>query len=1211
MTGETRGFEPTREQADAIRLRGGALLVAASAGSGKTRVLVERLLDYVAAPDVDDDIDDFLVITYTRAAAGELRGRILGELARRRAEDPGNVRLGRQAVLCHRASISTIHGFCAGLLRENAHKLGLPPDFRVADENECALLKAQALDEIFDSRCDAMYGEGVSEPGGGASEGRAAGFALLADMFFTGRGDRRLRDIVTDIHTRLRSHPYPDEWVSDRLKELDPEGVGDAAETVWGAVIMSDARRAAAHWLVVMRRLEDEMDTYPDFKRAYGRSVAVTVGGIESFLASLEQGWDAARARARVEFPQARVSGYNELKEMRARCAKGMKRVAELFEYSSAELLEDMGATAPVVTELMRLTLDFDAVYAERKRERGLIDFSDQEHMACKLLTDRRTGAPTDAALAARDRFREILVDEYQDVNAVQELIFRAVSREGENIFMVGDARQSIYGFRLADPTIFLKKYRQYADDAPAPGGGRRVVLAENFRSRAGILDAVNYVFENIMSEELGGMDYTEREFLRAGRAGGEDAAEPPVELDVLDMGAAQAAEDAPPEGMKTVEAEAEHVARRIGELMRAEPFIPDGNGGLRAADCEDFVILLRSLRNKAVYYFRALERHGIPAEMPGGEDFFETTEIKLAMSLLYVIDNPMQDVPLISVLRSPVYGFTADELARIRAAAPDGDFYTALRTAAATDGKCGAFIAELDALREAAPDMSAERLIFHVYNVTKLPGRMAARRGGARRRENLMLLAEYARKLEAGGYKGLFGFVSFMRRLAESGREPGERRESAAGGGTVRIMSVHKSKGLEFPVVFLADTAKRFNRESARAPALVHSKLGIGVKRRDTRRRIEYRTLARAAIGSALTSEMMSEEMRVLYVAMTRAREKLVIVSTQRQAAGNLERLSRYTSRPVPDQTLRDSSSISDWILLAALTRPESLCLTGDGTESVSSPGAWDMRLYDAPRPDAYSDAGGAVRADAETAPHGECARAEDVEELRRRFAFEYAWRTSVDLPSKLTVSEVKGRLSDAAVTQDAQSYVRERRAEFVLPAIRGGSMTGTERGTAVHLIMRHIDYGKCASPEGIKGEIARLADTGAVTREQAAAADVSGIFAFFDSATGAELCKADRVFREFKFSLLTPASEFFPGGDGDILFQGIVDCAYVSDERITVIDFKTDRVTADTAGERAEYYSSQLRHYASALTRITGLPVARRYIYFFATGQFWEVGE
>ncbi|MDR1589142.1 MAG: helicase-exonuclease AddAB subunit AddA [Oscillospiraceae bacterium] len=1204
MSEERRAFEPTREQAEASGLRGGALLVSASAGSGKTRVLVERLLGYVAEPDGDADIDDFLVITYTRAAAGELRGRILGELARRRAEDPGNARLGRQAVLCHRAQIGTIHGFCAELLRENAHRLELPPDFRVADENECALLKAQALDAVFDARCDAMYA------GGAPASADAGGFALLADMFFTGRGDRRLRDIVTDVHTRLLSHPYPRKWVSDRLEELELEGVSDAARTVWGEVVMRDARRAALHWLAVMRRLADEAELYPDFQKAYGRSVAVTVGGLESFLAALDHGWDAARALARVEFPQARVSGYDDLKEARTRCAKGMKKVAGMFEYGSAELLDDMRAIAPVISELLRLTLDFDAAYAARKRERGLIDFSDQEHMACELLVDAGTGHPTAIALAARDRFREILIDEYQDVNAVQELIFRAVSRDGRNVFMVGDVRQSIYGFRLADPTIFLKKYREYAEPESAPDGGRRVVLAENFRSRAGILDAVNYVFENIMSEEFGGMAYTEREFLRAGRAEDTAAVEPPVELDILDMDAASAPEDAS-ESLKAVEAEAEHVARRIGELMRAAPFIPDGYGGLRAADCADFAILLRSVRNKAVYYYRALERHGIPAELPGGEGFFDTLEIKIAMSLLHVIDNPMQDIPLISALRSPSYGFTADELARIRAAAPEGDFYSALRAAALTDEKCGAFTAELDALRAAAPDMPADRFIFHVYNVTGLPARMAALRGGARRRDNLMLLAEYARKFEANGYKGLFGFVSYMRRLAESGREPGERREATAVGGAVRVMSVHKSKGLEFPVVFLADTAKKFNRESARAPAMVHSRLGIGVKRRDAARRIEYQTLARAAIGSALTSEMMSEELRVLYVAMTRAREKLVIVSTQRQAGRYLEKLSRYASRPVHAQTLMDSPGVSDWILLAALTRPEAARLV-DGAGSLPlPPDAWDMRLYDAPGPDMLpSGAPPDARAGTE-AGVGAAALDGSIEELGRRFAFVYPWRASEELPSKLTVTELKGRASDGEAARDAQMYIRERRADFILPEIRSGEggLTGAERGTAVHLIMQHADYGKCSGPEGVKAEIDRLIDARLITAEQGAAADVLAISAFFTSATGAELRAADRVFREFKFSLLTPAPEFFPGGDGEILFQGIVDCAYVKNGEITVVDFKTDRVTEETAGAAAERYSRQLGHYAAALTRVTGLPVSRKLIYFFALGRFWEI--
>ncbi|MDR1217249.1 MAG: helicase-exonuclease AddAB subunit AddA, partial [Oscillospiraceae bacterium] len=1117
-----------------------------------------------------------------------------------------NARLRRQATLCYRAPISTIHSFCAELLRENAHKLGLAPDFRVADETECTLLKVRVLDDLFDSRCDDV------------SDGAESGFALLADMFFTGRGDRRLRDIVLDVYSRLQSHPYPDRWVAAQLDRLNFGNVSDAAETVWGAAVMDDARRAARHWLGVMRGLFGEMEDHPDFMKAYGRSVAVTIAGIEGFLAAMDKGWDAARARARVEFPPARVSGYDELKDVRKRCSKGMKKVAETFAYSSAELLEDMAATAPVISELLRLTLDFAAAYSVSKRERGLIDFSDQEHLACELLIDGQTGMPTDTARAVRDRYREILVDEYQDVNAVQELIFRAISRDGDNIFMVGDVRQSIYGFRLADPTIFLEKYRTYSDGAPRSGRGARVLLTGNFRSRAGILDAVNYVFKNIMSEGFGGMDYTEREYLRAGRGDDADSPEPPVELDVLDMGA-QEQEDAARDTLSAAEAEAEHVARRIEELMCAAPFLPDGNGGVRAAECADFAILLRSVKGKAAFYHRALARRGIPAELPGRTSFFKTPEITAAMSLLSVIDNPMQDIPLISVLRGPVYGFTADELAAIRAILPNADFYTALKAAAETDARCGAFISELASLRAAAPDMPADRFICHVYSVTSLPGRMAAMGSGGRRRENLMLLVEYARKFEADGHKGLFGFVSFMRRLAENGTEPEAGRTEGAAGGAVRVMSIHKSKGLEFPIVFLADTSKKLYKEDMRSPVLIHSALGVGVKRRDTRRRIEYQTLARAAIGGAMTAEMMAEELRVLYVAMTRAREKLVIVSTLRRADKTLRDLYGRASAPVPAQTLRDAAAVSEWLLLAALTRPEAVRLVeADESEPVAwtetlGPEDWDMRLYGAER---FGDPlYGAQPDDAQEAAQDgarAAARDEDVAELRRRFEFVYPYRASENLPSKLTVTELKGKTSDEALVKDAHMYIGRRGARP--PAIPDGTgaLTGAERGTAIHLVMQHIDYAKCNGPDGIRAELARLTDARIITAEQAEAADIPGIAAFFTSETGSALRSADKIFREFKFSLLTPASSFFPGGGEDeILFQGVIDCAYESDGRLTVVDFKTDRVTGDTLAERARVYAPQLRHYADALTRVTGLPVARRSIYFFAVRQFYEIGD
>ncbi|MDR2665476.1 MAG: helicase-exonuclease AddAB subunit AddA [Oscillospiraceae bacterium] len=1188
-------FAPTGEQELAVKYRGGALLVSAAAGSGKTRVLAERLVGYITDPDRDYNIDEFLVITYTRAAADELRGRIRAEISARLSASPDDVNLRRQYALCHNAQIGTIHGFCAQLLRQNAHALGIPSNFRVADEAECALLRERALDDVIDGRCAAAL----------ASDGRGGGFEQLADMFFTPRGDRRLRDAVLDIYGKLLCHPHPDMWMAQQLDNAGAiYGPGDdAARTVWGKVIIAAAGRAASHWLARMRALHGEMGAHPVFMKAYGRSVEVSIAGIQDFLEALGEGWDAARARAGVEFPPARVSGYEELKDIRTACSKGMKKVAAMFEYGSRELLRDIEGIGPAVSELLSLADDFGRAYEALRRARGIVDFADLEHLALALLEDAATGEPAAASIAARARFEEILIDEYQDINAVQELIFGALSRGGGNIFMVGDARQSIYGFRQASPAIFLKKYGQYADASPSDAargtvrGGRRARLTGNFRSRAGILEAVNYIFENIMSVEFGGMEYTRGEFLSACRSSTGGAAQPPVELDVLDLSERE-------------DGEAEHVALRIEELLRAEPFIPDGRGGLRAARPSDFAILLRSVRNKAARYYGALMRRGLPAAMPASDGFFEAPEIMAAMALLGVIDNPMQDIPLISVLRGPIYGFTADGLADIRLALPGADFYAALREAARSDAKCREFVLELDALREAAPDMSADRFIFHVYGVTGLLGKVSPDSSG---RERLMRLAEYARQYEARGHRGLFGFVSYMRRLAESGREPGESGEEASGD-AVRIMSVHKSKGLEFPVAILADTAKRLNAEDMKAPALVHAELGVGIKMRDMERRIEYQTLPRAAAARALTDEARSEELRVLYVALTRAREKLIIVCSLKNAGRTLRKLSQDAARPVPAQTLIDASSMAEWILLAALTRPESERLTDCGEDAPApAAGQWDMRRYGSATPP--PDRPAAPQGAAAPAPGGSAApvpaSAADVAELGRRLEFVYPNSASVDLPSKLTVTELKGKFGETEPGEDAAVYIRERRAKFIVPSVAArGGLSGARRGTAIHLAMQCADYSMCGSEEGTAKEVGRLVREGYITPEQGAAADIRGMAAFFSSGTGVRLRASDRVFREFRFSLLTPARELFPGGgDDEILFQGVVDCAYESAGELTLIDFKTDSVTEDTLPERARGYEGQLRLYAGALTRVTGLPVAHKLIYFFALQRFWDV--
>ena len=1228
-------FSFTIEQEAAIRHSGGPVLVSAAAGSGKTKVLVERLLKHVGD---GNDIDEYLVITYTRAAAAELRERIHDEISDRIANDSENRRMRRQSMLCRGAPIGTIHSFCTDILRDNANHVNLPPDFRVTDESESRLIKAAILDDVLNEAYETIE--------------TSDGFRALIDATSVGRNDRQLVEMILDAHGKLQSDPNPRAWAGKQIERLSNLDVSDLSETIWGKYLIDNIRGGALYWREEIGRLREEMRTYQDFDKAYGPSIDETIADCDAFINALDKGWEEAHHHGEIVFPRPKqISGYDDLKDVRKKCKNGLSKCTDIFACGTDEHIEDMKAIAPAITALLQLILHFDSAYSEEKRSRCVVDFSDLEHLALSLLIDSATGDRTEVARAVSRRFKEIMVDEYQDVNAVQELIFNAVSHEGKNIFMVGDVKQSIYRFRLADPSIFLGKYKSFTEAGSQRPKineqGSKILLSKNFRSRAGILDFVNFVFERIMSEEFGEMDYTERERLIPGTQGASDP-EPAVELDIIDMSALENDENG--ESPAKTQIEARFIAERVCELIDGAYMIPDGQGGERRIEYSDIAILLRSVSGKAWVYAGALSEYGIPSDMPGSEGYFDTIEISAALSLLSVIDNPMQDIPLAAALRGPVYGFSADELAAIRAESQGSNYYNALIKAAETSEKCAAFLREIDSMRARVPDMPSDRFIWHMYNKTGLLGRVGAMRGGVRRRSNLILLVEYARRIEHSGYKGLFGFLTYINGLQDKDAEI-SGREAVLSQNSVRIMSIHKSKGLEFPIVFLADTSKQFNYRDMQQPLVLHTALGVGLKRTDRQRRIEYPTVARMAIQNKLKAEMLAEEMRVLYVAMTRAREKLIITAALKENR-KLEIGNRNidSARRVSPQILGDIKSTAGWILaaLAQHMRIDNGELGNENSEfgirnSELIGTGWRIRFIPA---DVIQNQSGepddlmpeyALPIESDEIRNTEFRKQETlyprrrartinqafeqnevklipdslVVQMREQLAFVYPHGVAPDLPSKLTVTELKGRQIDIDTAQEAArpgfakpQKTRERRYASEKPGFiaEKTELSAAERGTALHQAMQYIDFSKCAGAEEVSNELRRLIDKGLLTVRQADAIDPKTIMRFLESDIGKRILKADDVKREFKFSLLSPAGDFFPGGgDDSILLQGIVDCFFNEDGELIVVDFKTDNVTMDSLEEKATGYTPQLAAYSAALERITGKHVKERIIYFF----------
>ena len=1145
-------FTPTPSQTQAIRSRGSAVLISAGAGSGKTKVLTERLLAWLRDEEHPADLDSFLIITFTRAAAGELRGRIMEELSAALAADPGNRHLRRQSALCRRAQIGTIHSFCAALLRENSHLAGLSPDFKIADEDRAEAMRAAALERTLE-RC---YEKPEAIPG----------FLLLADTVGAGRDDSRLAALVLSLHSRMQCHARPEDWAREQV-ELLRRPAADAGETPWGQELLARAQLRARYWSGEMDRCLRAVGTNEAVFSAYGESFAATADAIRELERCLALGWDRARACFPIPFPKLkslRKSPDPELSEhvkaRRGACKKAMEALETLLDGDSEGLLRDMARTEPAMSALLQLVLSFDREYSQDKRRAGLVDYADLEHKTARLLTGP-DGEPTELAAQVSRRYTEIMVDEYQDVSQVQDTIFRAVSREGKNLFLVGDVKQSIYRFRLADPGIFTEKYRAFRPaETAAPGEAKRILLRENFRSRREVLDAANAVFSRCMSRALGELDYDEDAALRYGSLDYSGSV-PVPELTLLSLEKDEGEEEAPDKQAL----EAAFVAGQIRRLM-AEGILVNDREGPRPLDWGDIAILLRSANSVGPIYRRELIRQGIPVGFGQGDGFFRSIEISTVLSMLAVLDNPHQDIPLIAVLRSPALGFDADSLAAIRAAAPKADFYTALTLWSREHAQGRDFLEKLERLRAIAPDLRASELVELLLEELDLLALCSAMRDGSQRRARLMELSELSERFEKTGYRGLHRFVLWLRKLAEKGQEPSLGAENAS---AVHILSIHKSKGLEFPVVFLADLSHSFNRRDLQRRVLIHPELGLGPKVTDLKRRVEYTGLARSAVSLRLEREMLSEELRLLYVGMTRARERLFLSAVSKDPQALQEKAVGMADTPISPVLLARAQNPALWLLAAAMA---------DGQQhlkvSIAVPETPEEReaqlLTAAPDPEAE-------------------------EALRRNLAFVYPHREAEALPSKVTATELKGHSEQ---DEDALSLAPRTARPFRLPDLSGARpLSATEKGTATHLVLQVMDFGKTE----------RLRQEGFLSEREAGAVDAAAIGRLFASPLGKRMLTAPRMEREFHFSLLCEAGDFFPGAQGEqVLLQGVVDCFLEDADGITVIDYKTDRVKNRAEAEaRAKAYTGQLRAYAGALERICRKPVKECLLYFLRAGE------
>lgn len=1143
----------TKEQQAVVDNRGGTLLVSAAAGSGKTKVLIDRVMKKILLEG--NNVDDFLMITFTKAAATELRGKLITQLSKALAEDPANHHLQKQMSRVYLAQISTVHSFCKALLSDYAHELDLPADFRVCDEQEKIVLKQKAMRACLEY----AYGEGFSDP-----EIRDA-----LDLLGAGRSDELIEVLIGQMHENLLCYKDPEARAKELYKSLQRPEESDAGLTIWGKYLITEFRYHAAGIAEQFSLLKNQ----------------ALVAGLDPYVPLLEgntamvrglsrlDNWEDLR-NAKPDFGTASrkkcdadPSVREAIRYKRDALKKKILEKLKVFSMSSEDILEDMERNIKALTGLIRLTETYSLRFSNEKKRRHVLDYNDLEHETLRLLYGKGT-TPTRAAREISQRYAEIMVDEYQDTNAVQDALFYAISREGKNLFFVGDIKQSIYRFRMADPTIFRDKYLEYDDYTKAvPGQPRKILLSDNFRSHPAVLEAANCVFHLTMSHRVGGLAYTEDEALRPNQTA-VDMGTPPVELHCIDTSKMP--------DYDRDEIEAEFVAGRMAEMLQNEEKIPEADGSLRPIRPGDMVILLRAMKDKAELYMEALRRRNIRA-ICSDNNIFASEEIQVLTALLQIIDNPRQDIPLLTVLLSPLFRFSAGTLAMLRSKNRSGEIYDLLLDSE----EAAAFLRELSVLRDLSQELTVRGLMDEIDVRLNLRCVFGAMSNGSQRIRNLDRFYAIVDTYESGDRFGLSGFLRYLELVKQ--RPPAA--DISGGENAVRIMTVHSSKGLEFPVVFLADLSKQVNYRDTKSAVITDQELGIAADVYQRSLRMRYPTMPKNAISERIRMETLSEEMRILYVAMTRARSRLIMSCCAASMIRKLSNLAQVLTIPLVPGVADSVSSVGDWILLAALTRTES----GELFRLCGNPGLGKVSEY--PWKVCFHLG--------ESFIPGEEALEEEEEsgiEAPDYLVTAYGKEAATHTPAKLTATQMKQSTESASKPE-----IRLRS-----PGFGEGSriLTGTERGVAIHLAMQYLNFDRCETEEGLRTELQHLQKKRFLTAEQMAVISVDKLLYFFRSPIFARIRRAKKVIREFKFSLLEDASYYDPELKGEeILLQGITDCCIIEEDGLVVLDFKSDHISAGKESLRAEYYRGQLDAYSRALSRIFEMPVKERILWFFAT--------
>ncbi len=1197
-------------------------------GSGKTAVLVERIINKVLNEKIN--IDELLVVTFTNAAASEMRERVLDAIYKKLEEEPENENLQKQITLLNKASICTIDSFCLEVVRNYFYELeNISPNFRIADTSEIELLKQEVIDDIFEEKY----------------EKEDEDFTKLINIYTSYRDDTPLKDLVLKIYSYIQSNPFPEKWLNDKIEifNLEDKLEEDFSNTIWGKELLKEVREIVVDSITALNRIEKHLSVEPELEK-FWQTIRSDIEQLETLKEHTNSWEDAYTIANNLEFVTwPRKSSNLEIKEkakdVRNEVKEKIKNISKkILICNSKEANQDIYDMYLVLKKLENLILEFQKEFSKRKRDKNIVDFHDIEHFALKILlkTDKEGNIEkSEIAKKYQNKFKEVAIDEYQDSNLVQEYILTAVSNN-KNIFMVGDVKQSIYKFRQAMPELFLSKYDTYKKkEDKGENDDLKIQLFKNFRSKKNVLDFTNIIFQDIMSNQLGDILYDKEEYLNLGANYPEINQNQKTEIHIIQTKEQENEifneseeknkeeqinkdenNEEVEEHIEDIELEARFVANKIKELIKNKFQVYDRKKEkYRDIEYKDAVILLRATSKSAPIFEQELVNLDIPVFSDSSQEYLDSIEIQTIMSLLKIIDNPIQDIPLVTVLRSPIGKFTDDELIQIRLSDKKDNFYTCMQKAKISvdselSDKIEQFLNNLDNWRKEQEYLALDELIWKIYSDTGYYNYVSLMPNGMLRQANLRMLFERAKQYETASYKGLYNFIHFIEKIHLSSGDLGAAKIIGENENVVRIMSIHKSKGLEFPVVFLSSTGKQFNLMDLNESILLHQEMGIGVKYIDYEKQIQYDTLSKAAIRNKILTETLSEEMRILYVALTRAKEKLYITGIQKdydkvkeKMMGQIEQYPLNDENKINPILLKKYKKYLDWIMLVYMYEKENITdiaelhihNKSDLMKSLEKSNDEDVDVIGLLNNHNLNDSS---------------VKFKNIEDIQNVIENKYKYEESIAIPTKTSVTELKelanedNRVRRAVENFSSDEYSESLYDKFEIPKFMKSDeqekLTGARKGTLLHLCMQKLEIGKEYELSDIKELVNNLKDREIITQLEAENININAILKFTKSNIWEELKNAKEVHREEPFYMTIPAKEIYKKDVGEkILVQGVIDLYYIDkNNNLVLLDYKTDYLE-NGAEEIIQKYDSQLQLYKKALEDALKRKVDKIYIY------------